>query len=177
MSSLTPTWKTKRCLIREAQELDFNEIASILTDNLDALKSQGREIQLESLVRSLLRHDDLPPNGHPSNETTTIIANKSTREAIGVFSFYRGYPTDKTIYIGSLFLFKKYQRQGFGREIIEDFKNRIREAGYGEIRVAIALKNWSALRFWVALGFNRIAKISGDKNCSDTTYANIELIG
>lgn len=82
MSCLTPNWETKRCLMREAQVQDFGAIASILTDNLDAVNAQGGDIQLEPIAWSLLRHGDLPHNSNPFDETTVIVADKATRQAI-----------------------------------------------------------------------------------------------
>jgi hypothetical protein len=37
------------------------------------------------------------------------------------------------------------------------------------------LRNWPALRFWVALNYDRITKIVGDPEYREHAYADIEL--
>jgi hypothetical protein len=41
--------------------------------------------------------------------------------------------------------------------------------------LACTLKNWPALRFWLSLGFNKIAGIMGDETYSETTFASLIL--
>ena len=42
---------------------------------------------------------------------------------------------------------------------------------YSGIRLGVAPKNWPALRFWTATGFNRVVEIRGDKVYSDKSFA------
>ncbi|MFC1600938.1 GNAT family N-acetyltransferase [Candidatus Sumerlaeota bacterium] len=175
MSVFKNKWETARCLVLEAQERDLGTMTSVFADNVDAIRSQGADRQPERLASILLRHESLPPDGNPSQEQTSLIADKASNQTIGLLSFYRGYPTSKTLYIGSLFFRRDWQGRGLGREVTEELERRALQEGYEVAKVAVGLKNWPALRFWIALGFNRIAGITGDKESAEATYADIEL--
>jgi hypothetical protein len=56
-----------------------------------------------------------------------------------------------------------------------ELERRATRAGYQEIRAAVGLRNWPALRFWVALNYDRITKIVGDPEYREHAYADIEL--
>ena len=115
-------WETERCLVLEAQERDLRTITSVFADNVDAVRSQGPDCQPERLASILLRHECLPPDGNPSQEQTFLIADKASNETIGLLSFYCGHPTNKTLYIGSLFFRRDWQGRGLGREVIKDLE-------------------------------------------------------
>lgn len=168
-------WETKRCIIAEAQDRDLQDMASIFSENTDAVRSQGANCAPQELASVLLHHKALPPNGDPSREHTFLIADKESKETIGLLSIYRGYPKTTTLYIGSLFFKRKWQKRGLGREITGSLELRAVEDGYGEARVAVGLKNWPALRFWVGLGYERITRITGDEAFANGAYADIEL--
>ena len=174
-SFLKGEWETERCLVLEAQEEDLPTMASIFAGNVDAVRSQGPDCQPERLASILLRHEGLPPEGKPSQEQTFLIVEKASKRSIGLLSFYCGYPTDTTLYVGSLFFLPDWQGRGLGREVIEYLERRARQKGYEEAYVAVGLKNWPALRFWVALGFNHISGIAGGEQNAETAYADVEL--
>lgn len=176
MNILTGELKTERCLLQEAQLHDLETVTSILTDHFEAIRFQGQEEQPKTLAQSLINHTDLPSQGQPSQEKTLLVFTSAKTAVMGVLSFYQGYPTEKTLYIGCLFLLKQFQRQGLGKEIIQFLEQLAITAEYQEARVVVGLKNWQALRFWLNLGFNQITKIVGDEIYSDTTYADVELL-
>jgi diamine N-acetyltransferase len=175
MRLLQSDWETKRCTLTEAQEEELEVMASIFSDNSNAVRSQGPDCAPKKLASVLLHHEALPPNGDPSRERTLLIADKESKDTIGLLSLYCGYPTPTTLYIGSLFFKQKWQRRGFGREMMGTVEIRAVEDGYGEARVAVGLKNWLALRFWVGLGHDRVTRITGDDAFSNTACADIEL--
>lgn len=168
-------WETGRCVLLESRERDLPALASILAENLPALQSQGPGDWPEALASRMLRHENLPPGGDPSHEHTFLIADRSSNTTIGLLSIYGGYPSDTAFYIGSLFFRRDWQKRGLGREVVEDLERRAMENGYRKAYVAVGLKNWPALRFWVAMGFRCITRIAGCDEHSDTTYADIEL--
>lgn len=107
MNLFTGEGQSKRCLLQEAQRHDFEMISSILKDNIDAIQLQGQDEQPITLAQSLIDHSDLPPQGQPCQEKTLLILTQATKTVIGMVSFYQGYPTEKTLYIGSLFFKNK----------------------------------------------------------------------
>lgn len=92
---------------------------------------------------------------------------------IGVLGTYHGYPSDNVIYISSICIGDQFKKQGYGQEIINQLIIELRE--FEQIRINVALKNWSALRFWIRMGFENINGIYGDKEYSENSYAQIEL--
>ena len=120
----------------------------------------GPERDPEHRVLSVLRHDTLPPNGHSAHERSSWSGHRSDDEFSGLLSSSR--PSRNTLR-RPFVLRPRWQRRGVGREIVEELEWRAARTGYREIRVAVGLRNWPALRFWVALRYDRIAKIGDPK--------------
>ncbi|MCB1769229.1 MAG: GNAT family N-acetyltransferase [Candidatus Competibacteraceae bacterium] len=175
MNLLASIWEMSRCRLVEAREHDLPVVATILAENRAVFPLLGAERDPERLALSVLRHDKLPPNGHSAHEKSFLIRNKSDEELLGLLSVYRGYPTTETLYIGHIFMRPRWQRRGIGREVTGELERRAERAGYREIRVVVGLRNWPALRFWIALRYDRITQIVGDSEYREHTYADIEL--
>ena len=173
MNLLASIWETNHCRFVEAREHDLPAVASILAENQVVFRLLGPERDLEHLALSVLRHDTLPPNGHSAHERSFLVRHRSDDELQGLLSVHRGHP--ETLCVDHLFLRPRWQRRGVGREIVEELERRAARTGYREIRVAVGLRNWPALRFWVALRYDRIAKIVGDLEDREQAYADIEL--
>ena len=150
-------------------------ILEILKDNLEQIQSLDNNVDIEQEAFSLANQTDLPPGGIRENHRNFLIQDKSTLEHIGVIGFHLGYPGENIFYIGTLFLSKRFQRKGFGREIITECEKIIFKDGYIEGRLGVELHNWGALRFWTAMGFDRITKIAGDDYFGEDKHAIIEL--
>jgi ribosomal protein S18 acetylase RimI-like enzyme len=90
-------------------------------------------------------------------------------------SIYYGYPMNDVVYISFMCIGNEYQSQGYGRAVINQFIIELLGQNYNEIRVNVSLKNWPCLLFWSKLGFDKINGIYGDKEYSESTYANMEL--
>lgn len=175
MTFFRSDWETERCIVTVAHDGDLPDMACIFSDNAEAVRSQGPDCAPEKLASVLLHHEALPPNGDPLREHTFLIADKESKETIGLLSVYCGYPKSTTLYIGSLYLNRKWQRCGLGREITAVLERVARQDSYGEARVLVGLKNWPALRFWVRMGYNRVTFIADDRKFADAAYADIEL--
>ncbi|MCP5197043.1 MAG: GNAT family N-acetyltransferase [Gammaproteobacteria bacterium] len=175
MNLLASLWELSRCRLVEAREHDLPVVATVLAENRTVFPLLGPENDLERLALSVLRHDKLPPNGHSAHENSFLIRNKSDDELLGLLSVYRGHPMTETLYIGHFFLRPRWQRRGIGREVTAELERRAGRAGYQEIRVVVGLRNWPALRFWIALNYDHIIKVVGDLECREHTYADIEL--
>lgn len=68
-----------------------------------------------------------------------------------------------------------HQRQGYAQEVVEGTAEVARQIGYGAIGIGVQLKNWPALRFWTKQGFDKIVRIVGDAEHSESTFAAISL--
>lgn len=176
MNLLASIWEMGRCRLLEAREHDLPVVATILAENRALFPLIGPESDLERLALNILRHDRLPPNGHSAHENSFLIRNRSDEELLGLLSVHRGgYAAMETLYISHFFLRPRWQRRGVGREVMAELEQRAARAGYREIRVAVGLRNWPALRFWVALNYDRITKVVGDADYREHAYADIEL--
>ncbi|WP_246096550.1 GNAT family N-acetyltransferase [Paenibacillus sinopodophylli] len=119
---------------------------------------------------------DLPPGGDKENYCIFTIKDREHKRLIGIISVYHGYPTLDSAYIVFLYIHTDSQGQGFGMETEAQLGVELSRLGYKDIRANIAVKNWSAIRFWTKAGFNGISGIYGEKVYSESTFANIELI-
>lgn len=176
MDLLQSYWETERLFVRETEKRDLQTLISIFKDNIYALSTQGLDSRPEEFAADLLLHRDLPAVCDPGSEKTFLVLDKRLGRVCGLLSYYCGYPNKDTLYIGSLFLLQKRQRQGLGRELIKTLEQLALSQGYAEARIAVGLKNWPALRFWLVLGFQHISKLSGAGQTPETGYADLELV-
>ena len=126
-------------------------------------------------METVLRDGELPPNGSKEFFKLQTIRLKNTKEVIGFFEFYHGFPDENTFFVLYLTIHPKYQRKGYGQEAVRSLCPLVRGLGYTSIRLVVALKNWPAIRFWVKSGFNYIVDIRGDPIYSTTTFADLIL--
>jgi len=132
--------------------------------------------QHDQQMLSALQEGDLPPGGSKEFFRLQSIRLKATPQLIGFAEVYHGYPTVDIFWVGFLGIHPAYQNQGYGREVVQGLIEVV--AGlhaYSAIRLGVALKNWPALRFWTAAGFDRIVEIRGDKVHSDQSFAFLYL--
>ena len=118
---------------------------------------------------------NLPPEGKKEQFYAKSICVKQTNEIIGALELYNGYPTPEVLWIGWLFILPKYQRAGYAKEVVNYICAEAKQAGFEKVRLGVHLKNWPALRFWHAMGFDKIIKIAGDEVYSETTFASAVL--
>ena len=174
MSILQP-FTTKHSIAIKVTEEHFPEIETVLIENRKTLLLLSPQLNIQQEAVDYVSYNNLPPNGLPERVRTFLLLNKKLMKTTGFLSMYLGYPQEATFYIGSLFLRPGFQRKGYGREVVKFIETELLEEGYIEGRVAVGLKNWSALRFWSKLGYDRVTKISGDKKYAPENFGTIEL--
>lgn len=69
-----------------------------------------------------------------------------------------------------------FESESFIVDETEHSEIKLTKIEYKEIRINVALKNWSALRFWHKTGFDKINGVFGDKEYSEQSYSSIELV-
>lgn len=175
MNLLASIWEMGRCRVLQARENDLPVVATVLAENCAVFPLLGPERDLERLALSILRHDRLPAQGHSAHENSFLIRNRSDDELLGLLSVYRGHLHTETLYISHLFLRPRWQRRGIGREVLTELERRAARVGYRETRATVGLRNWPALRFWVALNYDRIIHVVGDPEHREHAYADLEL--
>ncbi len=150
---------TDRLSLRSAKPEDASVVRPIYVENGELFRRIGIAATPDSMARDVVQNETLPPGGARERARSFVIDERERPEAVGVLGFYVGYPTASTLYIGALFLRPAWHRRGLGREVIEEMERRARESSVTDIRLAIDSGNWSAFRFWVRLGYDRISKI------------------
>jgi ribosomal protein S18 acetylase RimI-like enzyme len=175
MNYLPQTWTTARCVLLEAGEEALETIIGILVANQETLALLFPEVSPEALAQGLIRRQAIPPGGDPDRLKTFLITDLEAVHQFGYLSVYCGYPREDILYVGDLFLHPDWQGQTFGQEVALSLEQVAAANGFREIRLAVGLKNWLALRFWVRLGYTQITKLSGERNFKADAFANLEL--
>ena len=168
-------FETKRLGIARAQEKDCQAMVAVgkSWDNQKLLTGKD-PADIDYFIQGL-KVGHLPPNGRKENYYLLSIRRKSDDKIIGILEIYQGYPSEKTLWLGQLVIDKKLRSQGFGHEMVDGLKSWSISNGLEKIQLGVYLKNWQALRFWVANGFDKINQISGDTKYSDDNFAVMTL--
>ena len=175
MKSLPDSWITRHCRLVLAGQEAVGSITRILAENQETLALLFPEVSPELMAQGLIEGQAIPPGGDSDRLKTFLITGQEDNGARGFLSVYCGYPREETLYVGDLFVEPLWQGQGLGQEAVLSLEQVAAECGFREIRLAVGLKNWLALRFWVKLGYDRITKISGDRTFAPEAFANLEL--
>ena len=174
MSILQP-FTTEHLIAVKATDEHFKEIETVLIENRETLLLLSAQLNIQQEAQDHINCDALPPNGLRERVRTFLLLNKEVMKTTGFLSMYLGYPKEQAFYIGSLFFRPSYQRKGYGQEVIKVIEKELLKEGYIEGRVAVGLKNWSALRFWSKQGYDKVTKMSGDKKYAPENFGTIEL--
>ncbi|WP_314589819.1 GNAT family N-acetyltransferase [Paenibacillus terrigena] len=169
------TWESERLEIRDLNSQEIDEVQALYKTSSD-ISLWGSGEPEAGYIRHCFLEGDLPPNGTKKNyKIQTIKTNIENIDLIGLLSIYCGYPTENIAYISFLCIGNQFKSLGYGQEVINQLIEELRKLEYKEIRINVSLKNWSALRFWIRLGFDKINGIYGDKEYKENTIANLEL--
>ncbi|MBM7614473.1 GNAT family N-acetyltransferase [Alkaliphilus hydrothermalis] len=157
----------KKATMKEAEKLQqLYDTSRVLKDVL------GIEYNTDNIYKSLTE-GDLPPIPNASKDFYRMmgIYIKETDQLMGLLELYHGYPTDQDLYIGFLYCHFDYQKQGFGREVVEYVNKQAAECNFERILVGVNLKNTSGLKFWHKCKFDKIERISSHQEENTTILA------
>jgi len=168
-------WDTERLIVRDAHLHDVDKLQEIYTQsqNTEGWTSEV-ELTADYILKGIIE-GHLPPDGKKECFSIQLISLKSSSEIIGFIEFYQGYPDKEVLYIGTLLFSEDYRNKGYGQEIMSKSFTEAIEAGFQQVRLGVALKNWQGIYFWTKLGFDRIIKFSGDKVFAKDSFAMLEL--
>ncbi|MDA8346490.1 MAG: GNAT family N-acetyltransferase [Thermaerobacter sp.] len=77
----------------------------------------------------------------------TAVLLQGAGEMVGYATFYHGYPDDGTLWVTFFCVHRSGQRQGYGGQFVEGLAREARRVGFRRMMLAVALKNWAAIRF------------------------------
>ncbi|MFA5850486.1 MAG: GNAT family N-acetyltransferase [Bacteroidales bacterium] len=164
--------ETNRIIIRNATSEDIDELRSVCESWVEKKDLEGDSFEV-GYIEKCLSFGDLPPinNANKDNYRFKSICSKKNSKIIGFFDIYHGYPTAETIWISIFIIKNEIQQKGFGSEVIELISKEATEKKYTSIGIGVHLKNWKGIRFWSSNGFDKIKRISGDKNYSANNFS------
>jgi len=180
MELLPDRWATERCVVvsLDAGDAAARRALQALYDKSRYMTAwDGRAVEPDYVDRIANGRGEIPPGGSHDRLLLQGITRKDdpARRPLGLLELYHGYPHERSLYIGFLFIDPDVQGNGFGREIASRCHALASGLGYEEVRVAVALKNWPALRFWIQNGYRHATKVTGDRTFGDDRFAVIEL--
>jgi len=159
---LPAVWQTERLQVQDAgladvpglQEL-FNDCALLAPG--DPTFSSAPQADLHSLV-----HRSLAPasQDHPgaANEFRLQIAcfRQEDGGPAGCFHLSHGRPQAEQVWISLFIIHPRFQRQGFGAELLRGLVDQIHALGYATIHLRVFPQNLSSLHFWTQQRFQHI---------------------
>ena len=172
---ISESWNTNRLTIHRAITDDIKDLNRICASWDDKVHLEGEGFS-KGYIEDCINNGDLPPikGAHISNYYLMVI-KETDGNIVGFFDLYQGYPTNETVWISIFLIDKKVQGNSYGQEVINSICNECKKSGWKSIGLGVHLKNWKGLRFWYNNGFNKIIKISGDKEYSTNTFSIIGL--
>ena len=129
----------------------------------------------DSYFYDCMNFGDLPPEGIQENYKLMKIKQLVDDAIVGYFDLYYGYPDPNTVWISIFVIDKQYRTAGLGRKVVRSIFKELSICKWKKMGVGVYLKNWSALRFWISLGFDKVLGIYGDKQYSSETFSLIGL--
>jgi GNAT superfamily N-acetyltransferase len=166
--------ETQRTTIKYYKDEDIQNLKEVYLSCGYMAKYSGVEHR-EDYIDECLSDPELPPGGNKEFIKFRSINSKETGEVIGILEYYMGYPNNNTIWIGGFFIRKDFQMIGYGKEIVNEFIMRAREAGFDTAGIGVYLKNWQAIRFWTKQGFNTIGGIYGHEYYAEDKFSVMKL--
>lgn len=175
-TQMPSVWKTKDLVIRDAIEEELPALEKIAIDCGYIEQWTGLKYEKGDMLKEF-RGQVLPPNGKKERNRTQTIASKKTNKPVGYVIFYHGYPKKDVMWIGALMISPKHQGKKYGQQLVTQFAKEAKKLrGFSSIGIGVAVKNWPAMRFWIANGFTRIIKIKGDKTHAEKAFADLHLL-
>jgi RimJ/RimL family protein N-acetyltransferase len=97
----------------------------------------------------MMRPDNLPEN------SKVVLGAWAAGELVAVVDLLRGYPNDRTAFIGLLEVHGRHQRQGLGAASYGLTEQYVANAWpeIEKLRLAVVDTNAEAARFWMVMGF------------------------
>ncbi len=175
---LAPEWFTERVHIRDCRIQDvpflteiFNSCNYVEPYDPTFYIVDKNEIQL-LVEKSLSKADE-----HKYFRLQCLEV-KDTGKIFGYFHLQHyspRLPKPATAFISMFVIRPEFQGKHFAQEVVEGLSRQLAGYGYKAIWLAVYLKNWAAIRFWLQQGFNKIIEYDGAKQYSETEQASLTL--
>lgn len=78
---------------------------------------------------------------------------------VAVVDILEGYPDEDAVYMGLFMIDGKRHRIGYGRKLMQQLEENIRQKGFKRIRLGVVEGNQKAMAFWLSLDFKEVKTI------------------
>ncbi len=165
---LPKEWKTERLIIRDSLKEEIPELQKIYDECAYIGELTGYHDERENPILMEFNHETLPPDGKPELHRLQTILEKKTGELVGYFIPYHGYPDPETLWIAVLAIRPSFQRQKFGKEVVQELSLEAKKLGtFRRMGIAVGVGNDPAMKFWSGCGFTDVLKIEDHGTHSD----------
>lgn len=151
---LPSKWKTERLTIRDVEERDLPELRAVHAECAYVDKLTGFREEAEDPTLHEFRGKSLPPNGKKELFRFQTIVEIASDAIVGHLITYHGFPDSDTFWIGSFMIRPAFQRQKFGKEVMNALSTLIAELGtYSKMGIGVLMGNDVGMKFWESCGF------------------------
>lgn len=156
---LPKDWKSERLIIRDALSSELSELQKIYDECAYIGALTGYHDQRENPILMEFNHETLPPHGKPELHRLQSILLQETKELVGYFIPYHGWPDPETFWIAVLAIRPSFQRQQLGKEVVDALGKEVRKLGtYSRMGISVGVGNDPAMKFWEKCEFTEILK-------------------
>jgi ribosomal protein S18 acetylase RimI-like enzyme len=175
---LAPEWFTERVHMKDCRIQDVSLLTEVFNscnyvEQCDPTFSIVDENEINLLVEKSLSETD-----ENIGFRLQYLEVKDSRKVIGYFHLQHyspRLPQSDTAFISMFVIRPEFQGKRFAQEIAEGLAKELADCGYSAIWLAVYLKNWVALRFWIQQGFTKIIEYDGANQFSETAQASLTL--
>ncbi|EKD51601.1 MAG: GCN5-related N-acetyltransferase [uncultured bacterium] len=98
--------------------------------------------------------NDAPDNFVSKKKSWGCFADHQLK---AVIDYIEDYPETKTVFGGLLLIDQAWRGQGFGRRIMQIFRETLMQQGFEKMRIAVLEQNTNALKVWERAGFKEVS--------------------
>jgi ribosomal protein S18 acetylase RimI-like enzyme len=177
MIGLPHSWQTERLLIQNVALAETGRLREVYNscnyvEPWDKTFHLVSEEEIAGLVNNSLAFGRTDQNRFQMQS----IRQKESGQIIGYFHLYHGRPHPHVAIISMFVIHRDHQKERVGQEVTAGLWQQLHQTGQiTAVWLDVYLKNWPALRFWLANGFNTIIDYDGDPIHTDTSHANLCL--
>ena len=151
-----PDWE-----VRPVTDADVEAVVSLFQTDPEFFSLNGSQPDTSYILWDM---KNLPPRCTMEQKHYLALWKDGSPRA--VLDLVEGYPRERTLFVGLMFLSPALRRQGTGREIVDAVIQSAGDAGHDRIRLACLLNNSVGHDFWHAMGFGdlRQGKLLGENS-------------
>ena len=105
------------------------------------------------------------------------LKNNETSRIMGYFQCIAHYPDNGTLWTSAMILHPEYHGKNIGKTFITSIEEKLSIDTINKMSLRVSLKNYPALRFWLANGFTTILHFNAEQYYSSESNAACFVLG